>query len=144
MAASDGQDPAGAAAAIASKMALAKERLGAEVKSLGSLIDRVHRELSPEDIKKIADTYHAWRGEKEAGKYEDVPGYCFSATTEKIKEHGYVLTPGRYVGAAEVEDDGIPFDQKMNELTTKLYQQFEESKNLEEIIKKNLERLGFG
>ena len=61
----------------------------------------------------MATTYHAWRGEKDAGEYRDVPGFCKSASTGEIKEHGNVLTPGRYVGAAEIEDDGIPFEEKM-------------------------------
>ena len=112
--------------------------------SLPQLIDRVHRDLSDEEIDRIAGTYHAWRGEKETGEYSDVPGFCKSATIESIKEHGYVLTPGRYVGAAEVEDDGIPFEEKMTELAGHLYGQMRESGELDEVIKKNLELLGFG
>jgi type I restriction enzyme M protein len=111
---------------------------------MGALIDRVHRDLSDEEIDKIASTYHAWRGEKEAGEYEDVPGFCRSATTDEIKKHGYVLTPGRYVGAAEVEDDGIPFEEKMAELSATLYEQFAEADQLEATIRKNLEVLGYG
>ncbi|NLJ48663.1 MAG: SAM-dependent DNA methyltransferase [Candidatus Atribacteria bacterium] len=115
-----------------------------DARKMGSLIDRIHKELSDEEIEKIAGTYHTWRGEKDSGAYEDVPGFCKSATTDEIKEHGYVLTPGRYVGAAEVEDDGIPFEEKMVELTATLYEQFAEADRLEAIIKRNLEVLGYG
>ena len=115
-----------------------------DARNMGSLIDRVHRELSEEELDKIAGTYHAWRGEKDAGEYNDVPGFCKSVKIDEIREHNYVLTPGRYVGAAEVEDDGIPFEEKMSELTSKLYEQFRESDHLEKTIKKNLETLGFG
>jgi type I restriction enzyme M protein len=75
------------------------------------MIDRVHRELTDGDIRRIADTYHAWRGDKTCkAKYADEPGFCASATLDDIRKHGHVLTPGRYVGAAEVEDDGEPFE----------------------------------
>lgn len=120
------------------------ETLFIDARKMGSLIDRIHRDLSDEEIGKIAETYHAWRGEADAEKYEDVPGFCKNAKTDEIREHGYVLTPGRYVGAAEVEDDGIPFKDKMTELTTKLYEQFAESERLEAAIRKNLEVLGYG
>ena len=80
---------------------------------MGILTDRVHRELTDEDIAKIADTYHAWRGDKGAGEYADVPGFCKAAKLEEIRKHGHVLTPGRYVGAEAVEDDGEPFEEKM-------------------------------
>jgi type I restriction enzyme M protein len=114
-----------------------------DARKLGTLIDRVHRELTDEDIAKIADTYHLWRGDKQIkGKYEDVPGFCKSAKIDEIRGHDYVLTPGRYVGAEEIEDDGEPFDQKMKRLTTELAGQFEESAKLEAAIKKNLEGLG--
>jgi type I restriction enzyme M protein len=84
------------------------------------------------------------RGEKGTGKYEDIPGFCKSIETEKIKDHDYVLTPGRYVGAEEVEDDGVPFEEKMGELSATLYEQFAKAGELEATIKKNLEALGFG
>ena len=108
------------------------------------MIDRTHRELTGDDIGRIATAYHAWRGEKETGKYKDIPGFCKSATTEEIAAHGYVLTPGRYVGAEEVEDDGEPFEEKMTRLTAQLYDQFAESGKLEKTIRKNLKRLGYG
>jgi type I restriction enzyme M protein len=115
-----------------------------DARKLGTLVDRTHKDFSEAEIDKVAATYHAWRGEKDAGEYKDVPGFCKSASTEEIKEHGYVLTPGRYVGAAEVEDDGIPFEEKMAELSATLYEQFVEADRLEAVIKKNLEILGYG
>ena len=115
-----------------------------DARKMGSLIDRIHRDFSDEEIDTIAGTYHAWRGEKDAGEYQDVPGFCMSATIEKIREHGYVLTPGRYVGAAEIEDDGIPFEEKMTEFTAQLHEQFAKADQLEAVIKKNLEVLGYG
>jgi type I restriction enzyme M protein len=121
-----------------------KETLFVDARKLGTLVDRVHRELSDADIAKIAGTYHAWRGDKGAGKYEDVAGFCKSATTEEIAGHGYVLTPGRYVGAEEVEDDGEPFEQKMPRLVAELKTQFEESRKLEATILRNLKGLGYG
>lgn len=101
-----------------------------DARKLGRLIDRTHKDFSDEEIGKVAATYHAWRGEKDAGEYQDVPGFCKSATTDEIREHGYVLTPGRYVGAAEIEDDGIPFEEKMAELSASLYEQFAEADQL--------------
>ena len=115
-----------------------------DARKMGSLIDRIHRDFSDEEIDTIAGTYHAWRGEKDAGEYLDVPGFCMSATIKKIKEHGYVLTPGRYIGAAEIEDDGIPFEEKMTEFTAQLYDQFAKADQLEAVIKRNLEVLGSG
>jgi len=112
-------------------------------RKLGTLIDRVHRELSAEDITKIADTYHRWRGDG-AGKYEDVAGFCKSATTDEIRAHQHVLTPGRYVGAEEIEDDGEPFEEKMERLVATLDEQFTDSAKLEKTIRKNLRELGYG
>ncbi len=120
------------------------ETLFIDARKFGTLIDRVHRDLSEEEIVEIARTYHAWRGEKKDGKYEDKPGFCKSATFDDIKSHHYVLTPGRYVGAEAIEDDGIPFEEKMAELSDKLYQQMRESQELDATIRKNLDYLGYG
>ena len=121
-----------------------KQTLFIDARKLGTLVDRVHRELTEADIKKIVSTYHAWRGDKGAGKYEDVAGFCKSSTTDEIAAHGHVLTPGRYVGAEEVEDDGEPFEEKMPRLVAELNAQFAESAKLEKAIKANLKGLGYG
>ncbi len=114
-----------------------------DARKLGALVDRTHKDLSDVEIDRIAATYHAWRGEEGAGDYEDIPGFCKSATLEEIKGHGYVLTPGRYVGAAAVEDDGIPFEEKMEQLCAELQEQFIRSEQLEGTIRENLRRIGF-
>ncbi|MDB5388034.1 MAG: methylase [Planctomycetaceae bacterium] len=119
------------------------ETLFIDARKLGTLIDRVHRELSGDDIARIADTYHAWRGDKGAGKYDDIAGFCKSAKTDEIAEHGYVLTPGRYVGAEDIEDDGEPFEEKMQRLVSELKSQFAESAKLEAAIKASLGGLGY-
>ncbi len=119
------------------------ETLFIDTRKLGVMVDRTHRELTGEEVARIASTYHAWRGERGAGAYADVPGFCKSATIEEIGGHGYVLTPGRYVGAAEAEDDGEPFEDKMKRLVTKLAEQFAESKRLQRAIERNLRELGF-
>src|SRR5262249_50372075 len=77
-----------------------REALFIDARELGILVDRVHRELSNNDIAKIAQAYHSWRGDKESGEYADIPGFCKAATLDEIRKHGHVLTPGRYVGAA--------------------------------------------
>ena len=120
------------------------ETLFIDARKLGIMIDRVHRELDDDDIRKIADTYHAWRGDKEVGDYEDVPGFCRSATLEDIRQHNHVLTPGRYVGMAEVEDDGEPFEEKMARLIASLREQSEQAAILDRIIWANLEDIGYG
>ncbi len=117
------------------------EILFIDARQLGELIDRRHRELSEDDINKIADTYHQWRNQD--GKYEDIKGFCKSATLEEVKEHEYVLTPGRYVGIEELEDDGVPFEEKMESLTSELAKLFTKSRQLEEEIRKNLEGIGY-
>ncbi|MBX3427113.1 MAG: SAM-dependent DNA methyltransferase [Pirellulales bacterium] len=119
------------------------ETLFIDARKLGVLVDRTHRELTEEEINRVARAYHAWRGEKDAGKYEDVPGFCKSATTDEIASHGHVLTPGRYVGAEAAEDDDEPFDEAMQRLTNTLAAQFAESAKLEKRIAKNLASLGF-
>jgi type I restriction enzyme M protein len=107
---------------------------------MGTMTSRVHRELTTDDIDRIVSTYRVW----ESGEvYEDVPGFCASATTADIAKHDYVLTPGRYVGAEEVEDDGEPFDDKMKRLTVQLAEQFAESSRLEQEIRNNLKGLGY-
>jgi type I restriction enzyme M protein len=121
-----------------------KQTLFIDARKLGTLIDRVHRELTDADLNKITSTYHAWRGDKGAGKYADIAGFCKSATTDEIAAHGHVLTPGRYVGAEEVLDDGEPFDDKMKRLVAELHGQFAESAKLEKAIKANLKGLGYG
>jgi type I restriction enzyme M protein len=113
-------------------------------RQMGAMVDRTHRELTDEDIARIAGAYHAWRGEQGAGDYEDVPGFCKSTATEQIAEHGFVLTPGRYVGAAVSDEDDEPFDEKMKRLTTELAEQFAEGRRLEEEIRTNLGLLGHG
>lgn len=120
------------------------ETLFIDARNLGTMIDRTHKELTADDIAEIARTYHAWRGEAKDGGYADVPGFCKAATLAEITANDYVLTPGRYVGAAEIEDDGIVFEEKMAELTQTLYQQMAESERLDAVIRKNLEALGYG
>ncbi|EKM3681690.1 class I SAM-dependent DNA methyltransferase [Vibrio diabolicus] len=121
------------------------ELLFIDARNLGYMKDRVLRDFTGDDIQKVADLYHAWKtGEEVNGvAYEDQAGFCKSATLEEIKKHDFVLTPGRYVGAAEELDDGIPFAEKMAVLTAKLSEQFAESATLESEIKKNLAGLGY-
>ena len=110
---------------------------------MGHLTDRTHRDLSAEDIARIAGAYHSWRGSDAAGDYADIPGFCKSATAEEIRKHGYVLTPGRYVGAELTADDGEPFQEKMARLTSQWREQQDEARRLDAAIAENLERLGF-
>ena len=108
--------------------------------NLGTMVTRRLRELSEDDIKKIADTYHNYQNDE---NYENIKGFCYSSTTDEIKSNDYVLTPGRYVGVEETEDDGIPFEEKMKTITSELSKQFEESHKLEKEIKKNLKAIGY-
>jgi len=123
------------------------ETLFIDARKLGSMASRVHRELLDADIAKIAGTYHAWRGDQGAGTqlppYADVPGLCKRATLEDIRKHGHVLTPGRYVGAEAVEDDGEPFEQKMQRLSATLREQQAEGAKLDAAIAANLKELGY-
>jgi len=151
-----------------------KQTLFIDARKLGTLIDRVHRELTDADLQKITSTYHTWRNTQGAVRpdpasvrpdpasvrpepasvrpepvegladYTDIPGFCKSATTAEIAAHGFVLTPGRYVGAEAVEDDGEPFEEKMPRLVAELRQQFAESDKLVAAIKANLKGLGYG
>ena len=130
-----------------------------DARQLGYMKDRVLRDFTAADLEKIAGTFRAWKqssagfqpasGEPQTGKsalppYSDIPGFCKSTTLAEIAAHGHVLTPGRYVGAEEVADDGEPFDQKMQKLVTELNTQFAESAKLEQAIKANLQGLGYG
>ena len=117
------------------------ETLFIDARNLGYMKDRVLRDFAPDDIRKIADTFHAW---KKGENYADEAGFCKTAKLEDIKKHDYVLTPGRYVGAAEQEADGEPFEEKMARLTAQLNEQFGESARLEAMIRENLARLGYG
>jgi type I restriction enzyme M protein len=119
------------------------EILFIDARKMGRMVDRTHRELTDEDIARIASTYHAWRGEKEAGEYADLPGFCKSATLEEVRKHGHVLTPGRYVGAEAVADDGEPFAEKMKRLVAQLREQQAEAAKLDAAIAENLRKLGF-
>lgn len=119
------------------------EILFIDARKMGYMADRTHRELSEEDIQKIADAYHAWRGEAEAGEYEDVKGFCKAAKLEDVREHEYILTPGRYVGIEDVEEDSEPFDEKMQRLTGELAEMFAKSRHLEEEIRQRLGAIGY-
>jgi type I restriction enzyme M protein len=121
-----------------------RETLFIDARKMGTMVSRVHRELGEQDIQKIADAYHAWRGDKDAGKYKDGAGFCKAVRTEEIAAHGYVLTPGRFVGAEEVEEDDEAFEQKMPRLVAELNAKFAESEKLEQAIKANLRGLGYG
>ncbi len=120
------------------------ETLFIDARKLGSMVDRTHRELTDDDLAKIAGTYHAWRGDKDAGEYADVPGYCMAAKRDDLRKHGFMLTPGRYVGAEAAEDDGEPFAKKMKRLTATLRDQQAEAAMLDAAIATNLKELGYG
>jgi type I restriction enzyme M protein len=120
------------------------ETLFIDARKLGTLADRVHRELTEADIAKIAGTYHAWRGDKDAGAYADVPGFCKRATLEDIHKHGHVLTPGRYVDAEAAEVDGELFEEKMTRLAVLLRDQQAQAAKLDAAVAANLKELGYG
>ncbi len=129
-----------------------------DARKLGRMVDRTHRELTDEDVARIANTYHAWRGENIVGAglvpaqegdhkgrpYKDIPGFCRNAPLEEVRKHGHVLTPGRYVGAEAQEDDGEPFEEKMRRLVAQLREQTAQGITLDEAIARNLKELGYG
>ena len=117
------------------------ETLFIDAREIFEQISRKQVTFTDEQIQKIANTIRAWRGEKEGGKYDDIAGYCKAATLDEIKKNGYVLTPGRYVGVPEEEDDGISFEVKIKKLSGELKQYFEDGRVLEEKIKSNLGKL---
>ena len=120
------------------KAARKGQTLFIDARNLGTMIDRVLRVLKAEDIKTIADTYHQWRDDD---GYEDVAGFCYSAELAEIEKHGFVLTPGRYVGAADEEVDGVPFQQKISHLYNVLVEQMKRSEILDQEIKKNMQNI---
>ncbi|MCB9188762.1 MAG: SAM-dependent DNA methyltransferase [Flavobacteriales bacterium] len=115
------------------------EVLFLDASELGYMIDRKNRVFAVEDVTQVADTYHNWL--KETG-YEDVKGFCKSASIEDIQKHKFVLTPGRYVGIPDEEDDGIPFEDKIEKLTTELKSQMETAQELDQEIKTQLAKIG--
>ena len=117
-----------------------KNVLFIDASEMGFMRDRTHRDFTDQDINKIAETYHNWRNNK---NYEDIKGYCKSAKIEDIQKHSHVLTPGRYVGIPDEEDDGIPFEEKMADLTATLKQQMNKEKELNAEIEKQLSKIGF-
>lgn len=118
-----------------------QEILFIDARKLGTMINRRNKVLTDEDIAKIAGTYHAWRGK--AGVYADEAGFCKAATLDDVRANNYVLMPGRYVGTEEAEDDGVPFEEKMNALTAKLAEQFAKGNELEQAIRENLKGIGY-
>jgi len=120
-----------------------------DASEMGHMVSRTHRDFSEEDIAKICDAYHNWRASTSLSNpqadegYEDIKGFCKSASLEDIQKHRYVLTPGRYVGIPPEEDDGIPFEDKMEDLTATLKQQMQEEEALNEEIKTQLAKIGF-
>jgi type I restriction enzyme M protein len=112
-----------------------------DARKLGTLVDRTHRELTAAEITRIAGTYHAWRGEPGADKYQDMPGFCASASVRQIAEHRFVLTPGRYVGTEEAEEDDEPIAEKIARLKDELFEAFEESDRLQARVRTVLERV---
>jgi type I restriction enzyme M protein len=112
-----------------------------DARKLGILVDRTHRELTDEEIARIAGCYHAWRREPDVGAYEDTPGFCASATVPQISENRFVLTPGRYVGSEEAKDDGEPIQQKLLRLKSELFDALDESDRLEGRVRVALERV---
>lgn len=132
------------------------ETLFIDARNLGTMMNRTTKDLTADDIATIADTYHAWRstpqelaervkrGDSKLAQYEDQAGFCKVATIEEMKANDYVLTPGRYVGAAEQEDDGVAFETKMQELSKTLFEQMKQAEALDKAIRQNLEVLGYG
>ena len=119
------------------------EILFIDARKLGHMVDRTHRDLSEDDLRRVADTYHAWRSGAPDRQYEDVPGFCKSASLEEVRAQGYVLTPGRYVGVEPQADDGEPFAEKMARLAAQWREQRAEAERLDAQIEANLQSLGF-
>jgi type I restriction enzyme M protein len=122
------------------------ETLFIDVRKLGVMVDRRHRELTDEDIKKIANTYHAWRGELVAGQkveYKDIPGFCKAVRLDEVRKQGYMLTPGRYIDSDDVEEDNEDFEEKIQQLTSAFAGQLAEEEKLNAEIRKHLSNMGY-
>ncbi|MBV6463365.1 MAG: hypothetical protein OKBPIBMD_00791 [Chlorobi bacterium] len=113
-----------------------------DARKMGVLVDRTRRELADEEIQKIADTYHAWRGEDGAGEYADVAGFCKSASLDDLRKHDYILAPGRYVGTGGIERDEESFEERITRLTAELGEQLAESAVLQTTVRKQLKLIG--
>ena len=119
------------------------EVLFIDARKLGVMVDRRHKELTDTDIRKISDIYHAWRGEFKDKRYQNVPGFCKSSSLEELRKSGYTLSPGRFVGAEEEEDDAEVFEEKMKRLTAELSEQMKRGEEMDSKIRKNLESVGY-
>jgi len=120
------------------------ETLFIDARELGFMISRKQKELTDKDIAKIAGTYHNWRGKEWQEKYKDIPGFCQAANIQEIRKNNYILTPGRYINFKEAEEDGVAFEEKMQQLTATLKQQMQNATSLDETIKINLSKIGYG
>ena len=117
------------------------EILFIDARKLGEMVNRRNKILTDDDITLVASTYHGWRNKD--GEYQDKAGFCKSASLDEVRTGNYMLMPGQYAGAEEVEDDGVPFEEKMNALTSKLAEQFSRGNDLEKTIKENLKGIGY-
>jgi type I restriction enzyme M protein len=114
-----------------------------DAREMGTMISRKQKELTDEDIENIANAYHNWRSKEWEAKYKDVPGFCKSANIEEIRKNNHLLTPGRYIEFKESEDDGQPFDEKMEKLTKSLSEQMQKASTIDTVIKINLKKIGY-
>ena len=119
------------------------ETLFIDARNMGSMVDRTHKELTKEDIQTICETYHGWRGQDVGAKYEDEAGYSKSVQLKDIEKNDFVLTPGRYVGTAPLEDDGIPIEEKIAKLVGALHRQVASSRDLNHLILDELAKMGY-
>jgi type I restriction enzyme M protein len=119
------------------------ETLFIDARKMGTLVDRIHRELSDEEIAKIAGTYHAWRGDDGSGEYADLPGFCKSATLDDLRRHDHILTPGRYIESDAEQSDQEAFNEKMSRLSAEIKAHLEASHQLDMAIKQSLATIGY-
>jgi type I restriction enzyme M protein len=119
------------------------EILFIDAREMGTMISRRQKELTDQDIQKIADTYHNWKGKEWQEKYKDIPGFCKSANIQEIRKNNHILTPGRYIDFKEAEEDGQAFDEKMAHLTAQLREQMSKASSSDEKIKESLKKVGY-